>query len=96
MLLSPAQRHDLGDLFRGAIVLACSPARSTASTPILVAFKPGSDWHYFPCVPEMFVTVGLVAFEIARLHRSSSRCSRFSAATSTPTARRRRHVAHHH
>ena len=30
----------------------------------LVAFNPGSHWHYFPSLPEMLVTVGLVAAEI--------------------------------
>jgi Ni/Fe-hydrogenase subunit HybB-like protein len=30
----------------------------------LVAFTPGSNWAYFPSVPEMAVTVGLVAFEV--------------------------------
>ena len=31
----------------------------------LVAFNPGPGWHYFPSVQEIFVTLGLVALEIA-------------------------------
>ncbi len=30
----------------------------------LVAFMPGAHWAYFPSVPEMAVTIGLVAFEV--------------------------------
>ncbi|NJD61383.1 MAG: Ni/Fe-hydrogenase cytochrome b subunit [Deltaproteobacteria bacterium] len=30
----------------------------------LVGFKPAPGWNYFPSVPEMFVTFGLVAFEV--------------------------------
>jgi Ni/Fe-hydrogenase subunit HybB-like protein len=30
----------------------------------LVGFKPAPDAVYFPSIPEMFVTFGLVAFEV--------------------------------
>jgi Ni/Fe-hydrogenase subunit HybB-like protein len=30
----------------------------------LVGFRPAPGWGYFPSVPEMFVTFGLVAFEV--------------------------------
>jgi Ni/Fe-hydrogenase subunit HybB-like protein len=30
----------------------------------LVAFNPGPQWSYFPSVGEIFVTIGLVSFEI--------------------------------
>ena len=30
----------------------------------LVAFQPGEGYHYFPSVPEMAITVGLVSIEI--------------------------------
>ena len=29
------------------------------------AFNPGEHWSYFPAIPEILITVGLVAFEIA-------------------------------
>jgi Ni/Fe-hydrogenase subunit HybB-like protein len=29
-----------------------------------VAFMPGANWRYFPSVPEMAVTIGLLAFEV--------------------------------
>jgi len=30
----------------------------------LVAFVPGAHWAYFPSVPEMLISLGLVAFEV--------------------------------
>jgi Ni/Fe-hydrogenase subunit HybB-like protein len=30
----------------------------------LVGFRPGPGWVYFPSIAEMFVTLGLVAFEL--------------------------------
>jgi Ni/Fe-hydrogenase subunit HybB-like protein len=31
----------------------------------LVAFQPGPGWHYFPSVPEMFISIGLISLELA-------------------------------
>jgi Ni/Fe-hydrogenase subunit HybB-like protein len=31
----------------------------------LVGFRPGSNWSYFPAVPELLITFGIVALEIA-------------------------------
>jgi Ni/Fe-hydrogenase subunit HybB-like protein len=31
----------------------------------LVAFRPGEHWSYFPAVPELLITFGIVALEIA-------------------------------
>ena len=31
----------------------------------LVAFDPGPGWHYFPSIPEMLVTLGFIAIEMA-------------------------------
>jgi Ni/Fe-hydrogenase subunit HybB-like protein len=30
----------------------------------LIAYNPGPQWSYFPTVPEMFITVGMISFEI--------------------------------
>ena len=30
----------------------------------LVAFSPGENWSYFPAVPELLITFGIVALEI--------------------------------
>jgi Ni/Fe-hydrogenase subunit HybB-like protein len=63
MLATASQRHDLGNLFRAAIVLAVSGAALRVNT-FLVAFNPGANWSYFPSVGEILITAGLVALEI--------------------------------
>jgi Ni/Fe-hydrogenase subunit HybB-like protein len=62
MLATP--RPNLGSLFRGAIVVAMAGAVYRFDT-YLVAFNPGPGWHYFPSVPEMFISIGLIALELA-------------------------------
>jgi Ni/Fe-hydrogenase subunit HybB-like protein len=63
MLLSPRWCTNAGNLFRAGmlVVLAGSLYRFTT---YLIAFNPGPGWSYFPAVPEMLVTFGIVAFEI--------------------------------
>ena len=63
MLASPAQRHDLGNLVGAAMAIIFAGALFRFDT-FLVAFMPGAHWAYFPSVPEMAVTIGLVAFEV--------------------------------
>jgi Ni/Fe-hydrogenase subunit HybB-like protein len=63
MLLAPTAQRDLGRLFRAAVVMMFAGALYRFDT-YLVAFTPGGNWVYFPSVPEMTITVGLVAFEI--------------------------------
>jgi Ni/Fe-hydrogenase subunit HybB-like protein len=63
MLATERQRHDLGNLFRAALVMIAAGALYRFDT-FLVAFNPGADYSYFPSVGETLVTVGLVALEI--------------------------------
>src|SRR4029077_2846161 len=62
MLASP--RPNIGSLFRGAMVIAAAGALYRFDT-YLVAFNPGPGWHYFPSVPEMFISIGLISLELA-------------------------------
>src|ERR1051325_8042982 len=64
VLLLLSGTHNLGMLFRQAVVAAVAGAVYRFDT-FLVAFNPGPGWHYFPSVPELFTTLGLVAIEIA-------------------------------
>lgn len=69
LMLSPfwaafGPRGNPGRLFRGAMFLVLGGALFRFDT-YLVAFNPGPGWHYFPSVQEIFVTLGLVALEIA-------------------------------
>lgn len=57
-------RPGIGGLFRGAMVVAVAGALYRFDT-YLVAFNPGAGWHYFPSVPELFISIGLIAIELA-------------------------------
>jgi len=63
MLASPRSRRDLGALLRAAMVMMFAGALYRFDT-YLVAFMPGAQWSYFPSVPELTITAGLVAFEV--------------------------------
>ena len=64
VLLLLSGTTNLGMLFRQALVAAVAGAVYRFDA-FLVAFNPGAGWHYFPSVPELFITIGLVALEIA-------------------------------
>jgi Ni/Fe-hydrogenase subunit HybB-like protein len=63
MLLSPSRRRNLGHLFGAALLMMFGGALYRIDT-YLVAFMPGAQWAYFPSVPELTITVGLIAFEV--------------------------------
>ena len=63
MLLQERRRRDLGHLFRAAILMMLAGALYRFDS-FLIAFNPGEGWAYFPTVPEMMITIGLVALEI--------------------------------
>ncbi len=54
----------LGTMFRGAMLMTLAGVLYRFDT-YLVAFNPGENWVYFPTVPEILVTVGIIAIEIA-------------------------------
>jgi len=64
ILLTKTKHYSLGNIFRQAILLAVGGALYRFDA-YLLAFQPGPGWYYFPSVPEIVVTVGLVAAEIA-------------------------------
>jgi Ni/Fe-hydrogenase subunit HybB-like protein len=63
MLLKPERRRHFPTLFRAAalMLLAGTMYRFDA---YLVAFRPGSQWAYFPSLWEILITVGVVSAEI--------------------------------
>ncbi len=63
MLASPGSRRSLGHLVRAAMAMMAAGALYRIDM-FLVAFNPGAHWSYFPSVPEIAVTVGLVSAEI--------------------------------
>ncbi len=63
LLASPNLRRDLRWLFVGAcsLLLAGSLYRFDA---FLVGYNPGPGWTYFPALPEIMITLGIVAIEL--------------------------------
>jgi Ni/Fe-hydrogenase subunit HybB-like protein len=57
------KRLDLGVMFRSAMSLALAGSVFRFNT-YLVAFQPGENWTYFPTVPEIVITLGIIALEI--------------------------------
>ncbi|MCL4838985.1 MAG: Ni/Fe-hydrogenase cytochrome b subunit [Thermoanaerobaculia bacterium] len=64
VLLSPARRADPVWQVRAAILLILAGVGFRLNT-YLVAFDPGRHFRYFPAVPELLITFGIVAAEIA-------------------------------
>jgi Ni/Fe-hydrogenase subunit HybB-like protein len=63
MLLSPSVKRDARIYFLAAcsMLLAAVLYRIDA---YLVGYDTGLGWHYFPAVPEIMITIGIVAFEV--------------------------------
>ncbi len=63
VLLSLERRRNVTTLVRAALLFLLAGGLYRVDT-YLVAFDPGRNWHYFPAVPELFITIGLVAAEV--------------------------------
>ncbi len=70
MFVTPAilaQRSEVrgnpGLLFRTAMMMMLAGALYRFNVYI-IAFNPGPGWAYFPALPEIFITIGIVAGEI--------------------------------
>jgi Ni/Fe-hydrogenase subunit HybB-like protein len=63
MLYNRTRVQETAFLFRAAILALGGGALYRFST-FLFAFNPGAGWSYFPAVPEMLITVGILATEM--------------------------------
>ena len=63
LLSKPANRANAGKLF-GAAALLMAGGFLLRVNAFLVGYETGDGWHYFPALPELIVTLGLIAFEI--------------------------------
>jgi Ni/Fe-hydrogenase subunit HybB-like protein len=50
-------------LFLAAVLMLLAGALYRFNT-YLVGFNPGTGWHYFPALPEILITIGIVAIEL--------------------------------
>ena len=64
ILLSEERRSQAAWQVRGAILLLLGGALHRVFT-YLVAFTPGEQYSYFPSIPELLITFGIIAAEIA-------------------------------
>ena len=63
ILARPSDRRNPGKLF-GAAVLLILGGFMLRVNGYLVGFHNGEGWHYFPALPELTLTIGLIAFEL--------------------------------
>ncbi len=63
LLARRGENYKRGHLFRAAGFMVLAGSLYRFST-FLIAFDPGPGWSYFPTIPELLITVGLVAGEI--------------------------------
>jgi Ni/Fe-hydrogenase subunit HybB-like protein len=64
ILSSESNRRSPAHQFRAAMLLVLGGTAFRLNT-YLVAFRPGSQWSYFPAVPELLITLGIIALEVA-------------------------------
>jgi Ni/Fe-hydrogenase subunit HybB-like protein len=63
ILAAPSRRQDNRWLFISAICLLLGGAIYRFNA-FLVGYTPGSGWNYFPALPEILITLGIVALEL--------------------------------
>jgi len=63
LLLSPELRRNLRWIFAASVsmLLAGSLYRFNA---FLIGYNPGTGWRYFPALPEIIITLGIIAMEL--------------------------------
>ena len=64
MFANPRRRAKFGTMFQASILLVLAGALYRFDT-YLVAYNPGPNWTYFPNLPELIITLGAIALEIA-------------------------------
>jgi Ni/Fe-hydrogenase subunit HybB-like protein len=64
LILFSGCRHVAGWQVRAAMLLLLGGIAHRVNT-YLVAFTPGENYSYFPSVPELFITFGIIAAEVA-------------------------------
>ncbi len=64
ILLSEERRRQAGCQVRASILLLLGSALFRVNT-YLIAFRPGGQWSYFPSLPELLITFGIIAAEVA-------------------------------
>lgn len=64
LFANPARRARFSTMFQASILLVLAGALYRFNS-YLVAYNPGANWTYFPNLPELLITLGAIALEIA-------------------------------
>jgi Ni/Fe-hydrogenase subunit HybB-like protein len=64
LLASEARRRSAATQFNAAVLMVLAGLVFRLNT-YLVGFQPGDNWSYFPAVPELLITLGIIALEVA-------------------------------
>ena len=64
ILSSDERRRAPAQQFRAGMLIVLAGTVFRVNT-YLVAFRPGSHWAYFPSLPELLITFGIIALEVA-------------------------------
>ena len=64
LLLDRKRRRTPRSLFTWSVI-ACVGGLAYRFIPTTIAFDPGAMFHYFPSVPELLITFGLIAMAVA-------------------------------
>jgi len=64
MFANPQRRARFSTMFQASILLVLAGALYRFDAYI-VAYNPGAHWNYFPNLPELLITLGAIALEIA-------------------------------
>jgi len=64
MFASKKARENFGVIFRGSLLMLLAGGLYRFDAYI-VAYNPGSNWGYFPTLPELLITLGVIALELA-------------------------------
>ncbi len=83
ILMSDARRRNPVWQVRSALLLVLGGALFRVDT-YLVAFQPGTRWAYFPAVPELLITFGIIALEVALYIAAVKRFPILSGVPATP------------
>jgi len=63
LIASPSLRTNLRWLFAAAILILLGGSLYRFNS-FLIGYSPGPGWSYFPALPEIFITLGIVALEL--------------------------------
>lgn len=63
LMTGKSARNNPRGLFFAAALMLLAGALYRFNT-YLIGFNPGGGWHYFPALPEILITVGIVALEL--------------------------------